>query len=295
MKVLVFGKTGQVARALIASGPAHGLEIIAIGRDVADLSDPAACAAVIRKTDADAVINAAAWTAVDAAETDESAAHVINAAAPGAMAMACADKGLPFVHISTDYVFDGAEGPAWSPNDPTAPLGAYGRTKLAGEQGVIAAEGTYAILRTAWVFDEDGKNFLTTMLRLSETRDSLNVVGDQIGGPTPAAAIADACLSIAKALIAGQGQRGVYHFSGHPDVSWADFARAIFAIAGREVTVNDITSAEYPTPAVRPANSRLECSALEAAFGIKRPDWHAALAKMLPGMTDAKPSDKDVS
>ncbi len=292
MKVLVFGKTGQVARALIAAGPVHGLEITALWRDAADLSDPAACAAVIAETDADAVINAAAWTAVDAAETEEAAAHVINADAPRAMAMACAQRGLPFVHISTDYVFDGADGPAWSPDDPTGPLGAYGRTKLAGEQGVIAAGGIYAILRTAWVFDEDGKNFVTTMLRLSETRDSPNVVGDQIGGPTPAAAIADACLTIAKAFVAGQGTRGVYHFSGYPDVSWAEFARAIFATAGRDVKVRDITTADYPTPAARPANSRLDCTSLEAVFGITRPDWRAALANML---SSATPSNRNAS
>lgn len=287
MKMLVFGKTGQVARALIAAGPAHDVQIAALGRHEADLSDPAACAAVINSTDADAVINAAAWTAVDAAETEEVAANVINADAPTAMAAACAQKDLPFVHISTDYVFDGAVGPAWSPDDPTAPLGAYGRTKLAGEQGVIAAGGSYVILRTAWVFDEDGKNFVTTMLRLAQTRDSLNVVGDQIGGPTPAAAIADACLTIAKALVANKGPSGVYHFSGYPDVSWADFARAIFATAGREIPVIDIATADYPTPATRPANSRLDCTSLEAAFGITRPDWQAALAKMLSSKRDA--------
>jgi len=277
MKVLVFGRTGQVARALIAAGPGQGCEITALGRDLADLSDPAACAAAIAASGADAVINAAAWTAVDAAETQEPEAHVINAEAPGAMARACATLGLPFVHISTDYVFDGAEGPAWTPQDATGPLGAYGRTKLAGEAAVAAAGGTAAILRTAWVFDGTGKNFVTTMLCLSETRDALNVVGDQTGGPTPAGAIADACLTIARQLQAGQGTPGLYHFSGAPDVTWADFARAIFATFGRDVTVSDITTAEYPTPAVRPANSRLDCSSLDATFGIKRPDWQAAL------------------
>ena len=281
MKVLVFGKTGQVARALIAAGPAAGAQITALGRDIADLSNPAACAAMIAASDADAVINAAAYTAVDAAETDEATAHIINADAPTAMAQACAAKSIPFVHISTDYVFDGTEGAPWQPADPTGPLGVYGRTKLAGEDGVIAADGTYAILRTAWVFDADGKSFVTTMLRLSETRDALTVVGDQIGGPTPAAAIADACLVIAKALAKEPSASGTYHFSGAPDVSWADFARAIFDIAGRDVTVTDIPTTDYPTPAKRPANSRLDCSSTEAVFGITRPDWHTALAKML--------------
>jgi dTDP-4-dehydrorhamnose reductase len=201
------------------------------------------------------------------------------------MAQACAIKGIPFVHISTDYVFDGTAGTPWHPTDPIGPLGAYGRTKLAGEEGVKNAGGTYAILRTAWVFDAVGKNFVTTMLRLSETHDALTVVGDQIGGPTPAAAIAKACLTIAKTLASSQGTPGTYHFSGTPDVSWADFARAIFDIAGRDVTVTDITTADYPTPAKRPANSRLDCTGTEAVFGIARPDWHNALAKMLTQQT----------
>jgi dTDP-4-dehydrorhamnose reductase len=281
MKVLVFGKTGQVARALIEAGPTMGIQITALGRDAADLTNPAACAATIAASDADGVINAAAYTAVDAAETDEATAQLINADAPTAMAQVCAAKGIPFLHISTDYVFDGTEGKPWQPDDPTGPLGAYGRTKLAGEKGVAAAGGTFAILRTAWVFDVDGKNFVTTMLRLSETRDALSVVGDQFGGPTPATAIAEACLLIAKALVKAPSASGTYHFSGAPDVSWADFARAIFDIAGRDVKVTDIPTADYPTPAKRPANSRLDCSCTKETFGIARPDWHSALAKML--------------
>ncbi|MDX8349241.1 dTDP-4-dehydrorhamnose reductase [Cognatiyoonia sp. IB215446] len=281
MKVLVFGKTGQVARALMASGPAHGVTITALGREEADLADPQACADRIAASDVDAVINAAAWTAVDAAEEEEDAAFVINAEAPGAMARACAAKDIPFVHISTDYVFDGSEGAPWLPTDPTHPLGAYGRTKLAGEEQVTDAGGTSVILRTAWVFDGTGKNFVTTMLRLSETRDTLTIVADQNGGPTPAAAIADACLRIAKDLAAGLGKTGIYHFSGTPDTTWADFARVIFATAGRDVTVKDIATADYPTPAKRPANSRLDCTSLAADYGIKRPDWQAALTEIL--------------
>ena len=281
MKVLVFGRTGQVARALIAAGPASDVQIIALGRKDADLRDPKACAAVIAASGADAVINAAAWTAVDLAESHEDEAHVINAEAPAAMAQACAVRGLPFVHLSTDYVFDGAEGPAWLPDDPTNPLSAYGRTKCAGEELVTAAGGASVILRTAWVFDETGRNFVTTMLRLLETRDALSVVADQIGGPTPAAAIADACLVVVKAMKAGRAATGIYHLSGAPDVTWADFARAIFAAAGRDVTVTDITTADYPTPANRPANSKLDCNSLFDTFGINRPDWQAYLTKML--------------
>ena len=281
MKILVFGATGQVARALASAGPLREIIVQTLDRAQADLSDPAACAAAVAATDADAVINAAAWTAVDAAEDHEAAAHVINADSPGAMARACADRNLPFVHISTDYVFDGSPGPAWTPGAPTGPLSAYGRTKLAGEQAVLENGTRAVVLRTAWVFDGTGKNFVTTMLRLSDTRDALNVVADQIGGPTPAEAIADACLTIAQALVDGTGQGGVHHFSGVPNVSWADFARAIFATAGRDVTVTDITTADYPTPAVRPRNSLLDCSSLHLAFGIPRPDWQVALTRII--------------
>ena len=277
MKVLVFGTTGQVARAL-ADRAGQEDEIIALSRAEADLSDPDACAAIIAASQVQTVINAAAWTAVDAAEDHEAEAHVINAEAPGAMARACAARDIPFVHISTDYVFDGTGDAPWRPESPTAPLGAYGRTKLAGEHLVAASGASHAILRTSWVFDAEGRNFLTTMLRLSETRDHLRVVADQVGGPTPAAAIAEACLTIAKALAAGQGASGTYHFAGTPDVSWADFARAIFAAAGRDVTVEDIPASEYPTPSARPANSRLDCTSLMETFGIARPDWRQAVA-----------------
>ena len=277
MKLLVFGRTGQVARALALAGPARGIAVQCLDRAAADLADPAACAAAVGATDADAVVNAAAWTGVDAAETQEAAARVINAEAPGAMARACVARGLPFVQISTDYVFDGSGTRPWAPDDATAPLGAYGRTKLAGERAVLESGARAVILRTSWVFDGTGRNFATTMLRLSDTRDVLSVVADQIGGPTPARAIAEACLTIAQALAEERGQAGIHHFSGAPDVSWADFARAIFDIAGRDVAVTDITTDQYPTPAARPANSRLDCASLKIAFGIDRPDWRAAL------------------
>ncbi|EKE43292.1 hypothetical protein OCGS_2629 [Oceaniovalibus guishaninsula JLT2003] len=281
MKVLVFGRTGQVARALIDRGPGRGIAVAALGRDAADLSDPAACAARIARTDADAVVNAAAWTAVDAAEADEDAARIVNADAPAAMARACAARDLPFVHISTDYVFAGTGTDPWRPDDATAPVNAYGRTKRAGEQGVLEAGGRAVVLRTSWVFSGQGANFLTTMLRLARTRDALDVVEDQVGGPTPAPAIADACLTIADRLVRREGQGGIHHLSGAPDVSWADFARAIFAVSGDRVAVTGIPTAAWPTPAPRPANSRLDCSGLAAAFGIGRPDWRAVLPSMI--------------
>ena len=275
MRVLVFGQTGQVARELQRLLP----DATYLGRDQADLSDPAACAAAIAGGTWDAVINAAAWTAVDKAEAEEAAATVVNGAAPGAMARACAARDIPFLHVSTDYVFDGSGDRAFAVDGPTAPLGAYGRSKLAGEREVQAAGGRWLILRTSWVFSAHGSNFVKTMLRLGAERESLNVVADQIGGPTPAADIAAALVTMARAMAAGQAG-GIQHFSGAPDVSWADFARAIMAGAGLSCRIEDIPSSAYPTPARRPLNSRLDCSALRA-FGLSRPDWRVGLSDVL--------------
>ena len=276
MNILVFGKTGQVAREL-AVYPG----VICLDRRAADLSDPGACAAAIRAAGPDAVINAAAYTGVDKAEDDEALATLVNADAPGAMAVACAGLGIPFVSISTDYVFDGAGAAAFKPGDPTGPLGAYGRSKLAGEQAIMAAGGAAAILRTSWVVSAHGNNFVRTMLRLGAERDALNIVADQIGGPTGAREIAAACMEIAKTLVSEPEKSGIYHFAGTPDVSWADFAREIFARAGLDCTVSDIPSSDYPTPAQRPLNSRLDCSQTRAVFDIKQPDWRVSLAGIL--------------
>ncbi|WP_370045896.1 MULTISPECIES: dTDP-4-dehydrorhamnose reductase [Salipiger] len=279
MKVLVFGSTGQLGLELARRAGDVTLEIH--GRDSADFSDPAACAALVAASGADAVINAVAYTAVDKAEEEEALATTINGETPGAIARACAEAGLPFVHVSTDYVFDGAGDAPFAPDHPTAPLGAYGRSKLAGEEAVRAAGGAHAILRTSWVVSSHGKNFVKTMLRLGADRDRLTIVADQVGGPTCAADIADACLAIAAALRADPSKSGTYHFSGGPDVSWADFAREIFAQAGITCEVADIPSSDYPTPAQRPLNSRMDNSATEATFGIARPDWRDGLRALL--------------
>ena len=284
MNILVFGHTGQVATELAAAGDL-GFDLVdevtCLNRDLVDLQSPKSCADAITQRKPDAVINAAAYTAVDRAEDEEDLAGVINGDAPGAMAQACAALGIPFVHISTDYVFAGDGTDPWTPDHPTAPLGAYGRTKLAGEQAVAAAGGTHAILRTSWVFSAHGNNFLKTMLRLGESRDKLTIVADQIGGPTPARAIAEACLTMATGLVGHPEKSGIYHFSGAPDASWADFAREIFKVAGIDCAVEDIPTSAYPTPAARPLNSRMDCSALETAFGIPRPDWRAATAEVV--------------
>ena len=270
--ILVFGKTGQVATELQRLS-----DVVALGREDADLSDPQACADTIRAHAPSAVINAAAYTAVDRAEQEELLATVINADAPTAMAEACAGLGIPLLHISTDYVFDGTGDRPWHPNDPTAPQNAYGRSKLSGEIGVRDSGAVHAILRTSWVVSAHGSNFVKTMLRLSETRDALNVVADQIGGPTPARNIAVACLQIVEQLIHNPSKSGTYHYSGAPDVSWAEFATEIFDQAKRPVVVTFISTTDYPTPSARPLNSRMDCDVTEQVFGISRPNWREGL------------------
>ena len=193
---------------------------------------------------------------------------------------ACAERAIPFVQLSSDYVFDGSGDMPWTPASATAPLSAYGRSKLGGETAVRAAGGRHAILRTSWVFSAHGRNFVRTMLRLGRERDRLDVVADQIGGPTPAAAVAAASLSIVRRLAVDPSAGGIHHFAGTPDVSWADFARAIIARAGLACRIADIASADYPTAAPRPANSRLDCRDL-ARLGLKRPDWRPALDDVL--------------
>lgn len=287
MKILVFGATGQVAREL-RRHRAQGISLQALDRAAADLCDPQACARIVRDCDADAIINAAAYTAVDRAETDEDTATRVNAAAPAAMARAAAEKNIPLLHVSTDYVFDGTGAAPYAPDAATGPLGAYGRSKLAGETGVREAGGRHVILRTSWVFSAHGNNFVKTMRRLGAERPTVSVVADQFGGPTAAADIAAALMRIAQQLCAGHGQGGTYHFSGAPDVSWAGFAREIFAQSGLACAVQDIPASSYPTPARRPANSRLDCSTLASDFGISRPDWRLALAQVLAELESSR-------
>lgn len=279
MKALIFGHGGQVATELRRRASQHNITVEALGRTRADLSDPQSCAMAIRQTDADVIINAAAYTAVDKAEEEQSLAQLINGDAPGAMARAAAGRGLPFLHVSTDYVFDGAGKGPRATTDPTDPLGVYGQTKLDGEHQIAQVGGWHAILRTSWVFSAHGKNFVKTILRLAETRDRLTIVADQIGGPTPAADIADTLLILAKTR--GRAEGGLFHYSGAPDVSWAGFAREIISQAGLTAQIEDISTKDYPTPALRPLNSRLECSRLKDIFEITRPDWKVSLANVL--------------
>ncbi|ROU02979.1 dTDP-4-dehydrorhamnose reductase [Histidinibacterium lentulum] len=286
MRIALFGRTGQVATEVQRRLP-EGATLEVLGREEADFGQPGQVAEAARKLRADAVINAVAYTAVDRAETETELAEAVNGGSVTALAGVCADMGLPLVHISTDYVFTGDGTQAWRPGDPTGPLGAYGRSKLAGEEGIRTSGARHAILRTSWVFSAHGANFVKTMLRLGAEREELRIVADQVGGPTPAADIADACLTLARGLAEGR-EGGTFHFSGQPDASWADFAREIFAQAGLPTRVIDIPTSDYPTPARRPLNSRMDCSTLEVAFGIARPDWRAGLREVLAELGAAR-------
>lgn len=274
--ILVFGASGQVARELQLLIP----DAVFLGRAEADLAHPQACAAAIIGARPAVVINAAAYTAVDRAEEEEELATTVNGHSPTAMAQSCAALRVPLVHISTDYVFDGSGTKPFDPAHATAPLGAYGRSKLVGELGVQAAGGIHAILRTSWVFSAHGSNFVKTMLRLGAEREVLRVVADQIGGPTPARAIAQVCLRMAQGLQEDAAMSGTYHFSGAPTTSWADFARAIMTEAGLACKIEDIPTSAYPTSAQRPYNSRLDCSSL-SQLGLSQPDWQEALAGVI--------------
>lgn len=273
--LLVFGQSGQVARELAIQAPAARF----LGRDAADLTDPDACARAIQN--ATVVINAAAYTAVDRAETEPELCRLINAEAPTAMARACRAQGIPFLHISTDYVFDGSGEAPRNESAPCAPLNVYGASKLAGERAIVEQGGQTAILRTSWVFSAHGGNFVKTMHRLGASHDRLNIVADQIGGPTPAADIAAALLVMAKQMKDDRTKRGIYHFSGAPSVSWAEFATQIFQAGGQCCQVDPIPTSDYPTPARRPLNSRLDCSRILKDFGIPQPSWKSGLIPVL--------------
>ena len=283
MKILVTGREGQVARSLAERGSQH--ELIFAARPDFDLSDSDSVARAIESAGPDLVIAAAAYTAVDQAEDEPELAMAINGEAPGHIGRAAAKVGAPVLHLSTDYVFDGSGERAWREDDPTGPIGVYGKTKLAGEEALAASGASYAILRTAWVYSPFGGNFVKTMLRLAESRDALNVVNDQHGNPTSALDIADALLTVADRWQAepAHGANAIYHFAGTGSTNWADFARAIFAESARHggptCTVTGIPASEYPTKAARPANSRLDCTKFAETFGHTAPRWKVSLAE----------------
>lgn len=276
-RILLLGASGQLGTEVSRAKLPQGWEIVSAGRDALDLERPESVAGVIEALRPDAIINGAAYTAVDKAETETALAFVINRDAPAAMAQTAARLGAPFIHVSTDYVFAGDKPLPYVEDDPRKPINAYGRTKAEGEIAVLDAWNRAAIVRTSWLFSTHRANFLKTMLKLGETRDDVGVVSDQQGRPTHAADLAGACLALTERLLQGDGAAaGVFHFAGKGDATWADFAEAIFADAqnyGRDrVRVRRILTAEYPTPAARPANSRLDTSKIEA-LGIAPADW----------------------
>jgi dTDP-4-dehydrorhamnose reductase len=278
-RILVTGGTGQLARALAAADPAR---VTVVGRPEFDFDQPGTIEKTLAAARPDLVVNAAAWTAVDAAESDEAGAYRANAAGPARIAAFCAQTGIGLIHISTDYVFDGAKGAPYTEDDPTSPTGVYGATKLEGERLVSAACPHAIILRTAWVYAETGKNFLRTMLNAAKKTDRLRVVADQIGCPTNADDLARAIVAIADRLHPAT-LGGIYHAAGAGETSWHGFATAIFAAAGPcgwpTPVVDAITTADWPTPARRPADSRLDCQRLFTVFGHKLPDWRESLTR----------------
>lgn len=286
MHALVIGETGQLARALKARAQTGDITATFLNRAACDLSGPAeAIKAAVEPhlSGADVVIIAAAYTAVDAAEDDYDTALAVNGKAPGIIAVAAKNARCPVVHVSTDYVFSGDASTPYTPDLTIDPLNAYGCSKAQGEAAVMAGNPQSAILRTSWVYDGTGKNFLTTMLRLAETRDTLSVVGDQIGRPTYALDLAGACITAAEALFSGKdGAAGIFHVSNSGSaISWAEFAKAIFETAretlAHPITVNAIPSTEYPTPAKRPAYSVMDIASFESVFDIRLPEWQDAL------------------
>lgn len=284
-RMVVTGREGQVVRSLLERGQGSTFEVVALGRPDLDLCEPDRIEAALRRAHPDVIVSAAAYTAVDRAETDEAAAHVANAIAPGRIAAAAASLGVPIVHLSTDYVFDGMKRAPYVETDPIGPASIYGRTKLAGERAVTAATENHVILRTAWVYSPFGRNFLKTMLHLAKSRDRIDVVDDQVGNPTSALEIADGILSIAGNLLSGNAPylRGLFHMTGAGEASWADFATEIFAASARcggpSTEVGRIATSAYPTPASRPANSRLDCAKLERAHGVRLGDWKQAVTE----------------
>lgn len=292
MRLLVTGKQGQVATALAERGPAAGVDVVLAGRPELDLAQADTVLDVIAGFKPDVIVSAAAYTAVDKAESDADQAFAVNAAGAGAVARAAATLGVPVIHLSTDYVFDGTKAEPYVESDPTGPVSVYGLSKLDGERRVAEATGNHAILRTAWVYSPFCANFLKTMLRLAESRDHLRVVADQHGAPTSALDIADAVIAIAERMLADPDPRlrGVFHMTGSGEAVWADFAEEIFAAlqarTGKTITVERIGTADYPTPARRPANSRLSNTKLEAAYGVVLPDWRISTRAVVKRLLD---------
>ena len=287
MKILISGQHGQVSRELQTHLKGLG-ELVVLGREQLDLADPAQIRHQVQSIRPHLIINAAAHTAVDQAESEPDLAFAINATAPQVFAEQAQELGIPLIHYSTDYVFDGSKNAPYTEADAPNPLSVYGRSKRAGEQAISAVAGQHLILRTSWVYSTHGRNFLLTMQRLLQEKPHLRIVADQIGAPTWAATIARSTAQLIERWQAGRaGPWGVYHLSAGGETSWFGFAQAIAAhpqAMGRPcASLEPIPTRDYPTPATRPLNSRLDCSRLQQQWGVSQPDWHSALHECLAG------------
>ncbi len=286
MRIAVTGIEGQVARSLAERAAfSEGIELVRLGRPELDLCDRASVSRSIAKARPDLVVSAAAYTAVDRAEDEPDLAMAVNAAGAGAVARAARDAGAPVIHLSTDYVFAGDADRSYRETDATGPITVYGRSKLAGEEGIATENPDHIILRTAWVYSPFGHNFVRTMLRLAAARDEISVVSDQVGNPTSALDIADAILHLSRLLSSGRAPSGIYHLAGTDETSWSGFAEHIFSISGDvggpSSRVIPISSADYPAKARRPSNSRLDTSKFADAFGWRAPDWRISSAAVV--------------
>jgi dTDP-4-dehydrorhamnose reductase len=276
LKILLLGRNGQVGWELEQTLAPLG-ELTALGRAQLDLADVPRLVASVRALQPEAIVNAAAYTAVDRAETEREAAFAVNATAPRVLAEEARRSGALLVHFSTDYVFDGAKASAYVEEDPANPINVYGASKLAGERAIAASGCRHLVLRTSWVYGPRGANFMLTMLRLARERPQLRVVDDQVGAPTSSTAIARATATVLERTLRSPGLAGFYHLAAAGETTWCGFARAILARAGFETPVVPIRTEEYPTPARRPRNSRLDCSRLRQAFGVALEPWQEAL------------------
>lgn len=287
MKILVTGANGQVGSELSSRAISRGWEVLAVDRDRLDITNSEAVKAMVEKFHPDAVVNAAAYTAVDKAESDADTAYAINRDGPANLAVACEEAGIPLVHYSTDYVFDGGKSSAYVEGDPVSPLGVYGASKLAGEQAVQEKCALHLVLRTSWVFSSHGRNFVKTMLRLGAEREELGVVVDQFGKPTSASEIAKITFDLLTLINHGTGHWGLYHLAQPEVMNWHGFSEEIFTEARRQGIllkvhrVNPISTADYPTPASRPTNSELNCERLESVFDVQIRSWQESLKEVI--------------
>ncbi len=292
--ILVIGANGQLARSLAAAKPPDGCALHCAARPQTDLTQPQTLKAALDCHDPALVINAAAYTQVDKAESEPDLAFAVNAEGPGALAQACAQADIPLIHVSTDYVYDGKKNSPYDEADIPAPMGVYGRSKLAGEDRVRKAGGRHLILRTAWVYSPWGSNFVKTMLRLADERDELGVVADQFGCPTYAPHLADAVMELSRQIVSERvpdDAWGVYCAAGSGETSWHGFAEDIFAqsarLKGPVAAVKPIPTSAYPTPAQRPANSRLNCARLQKRFGLRLPHWKEGAAACVKAILES--------